>query len=70
MKKSTVVFRLIIFNLIVLLPIIITFVNSYEDIKAESICLALFIIILMGIIDVLIYFQNKINNIIDKYGKN
>jgi hypothetical protein len=70
MKKSTVVFRLIIFNLIVLLPIIITFVSSYEDIKSESICLVIFIIILMGIIDVLIYIQNKINNINDKYGKN
>lgn len=70
MKNSTLFFRLIFFNLIVIIPAGICVFSSelINPMKTFAIIMFVLLIVLMGFLDVLLYIKNKIDKLNDKDG--
>lgn len=68
MKNRNLIFRLILFDLIVLVPVAVSLPSLSEETKVMGICLFILLIILMGMTNGLLYIKNKIDKLNDKHG--
>lgn len=72
MKNGELFFRLILFNLIIIVTTGAAIFSSdvTGSMKTTAIILYIFVIILMAFLDIILYIKNKLDKLEDKYGIN